>query len=167
VLVGRDAELGALERALEVVEGGASCPVGIVGEPGIGKSRLLGELGGRAVDRGHVVIAGRAAELERDVPFALWGDALDGYLGERGAAVLEGLAADELADLAVALPAVARTTAVAPAVAVERHRVARAVRGLLARLAAARPVTLLLDGEAPSRRSSRCDTPSSSAASCS
>ena len=83
-----------------------------------------------------MVVAGRAAELERDVPFALWVDALDGHLGEHGAAVLEGLAADELADLAVALPTVARIAAVAPAAAVERHRVARAVRGLLARLAA-------------------------------
>ena len=118
---------------------------GSSGEPGIGKSRLLGELGGRAEDRGHVVVAGRAAELERDVPFAVWSDALDGHLGERGAEVLEGLAADEVADLALALPAVARMAEVAPAVAVERHRVARAVRLLLARLAAARPLTLLLD----------------------
>jgi DNA-binding NarL/FixJ family response regulator len=145
VLVGRDAELRVLERALEVGDGGESCAVGIVGEPGIGKSRLLGELGGRAAERGHVVLAGRAAELERDVPFALWGDALDGHLAERGAAVLEGLAADEVADLAVALPTVVRIAAVAPAEAVERHRVARAVRLLLSRLAAARPVTLLLD----------------------
>ena len=51
----------------------------------------------------------------------------------------------ELADLAVALPAIARITGLTPAAAVERHRVARAVRALLARLAAARPVTLLLD----------------------
>ena len=145
MLVGRDAELRVLERALEVVEGGGPCAVGIVGEPGIGKSRLLGELGGRAEERGHVVVAGRAAELERDVPFAVWSDALDGHLGECGAEVLEGLAADEVADLALALPAVARTAAVAPAVAVERHRVARAVRLLLARLAAVRPLTLLLD----------------------
>jgi predicted ATPase len=70
LLVGRDAELRVLERALEVVEGGGSRAIGIVGEPGIGKSRLLGELGGRAAERGHVVVAGRAAELERDVPFA-------------------------------------------------------------------------------------------------
>ena len=145
MLVGRDAELRVLERALEVVGGGGPCAVGIVGEPGIGKSRLLGELGGRAEQRGHVVVAGRAAELERDVPFALWSDALDGHLGECGPEVLEGLAADEVADLALALPAVARTAAVAPAVAVERHRVARAVRLLLARLAAVRPLTLLLD----------------------
>ena len=141
-LVGRDAELRVLKRALESVEGGGSRAVGIVGEPGIGKSRLLGELGGRAAERGHTVVAGRAAELERDVPFALWGDALDDHLV---AAVLEGVAADEVADLAVALPAVGRMTAVVPAVAIERHRVARAVRRLLARLAASSPVTLLLD----------------------
>ena len=75
VLVGRDAELRALERALEALDGGEPRALGLVGEPGIGKSRLLGELGRRAACRGHVVLAGRASELERDVPFALWVDA--------------------------------------------------------------------------------------------
>ena len=145
MLVERDAELRVLERALDEAQGGRSRAVGILGEPGIGKSRLLGEFGARAAARGHVVLAGRAAELERDVPFALWVDALDGHLSDSGAALLEGVPADELADLAVAFPAVSRMTAVAPAVAVERHRVARAVRRLLAQSAAARPVTLLLD----------------------
>ncbi|HZB75114.1 MAG TPA: AAA family ATPase, partial [Solirubrobacteraceae bacterium] len=145
VLVGRDAELRALERALEALDGGEPRALGLVGEPGIGKSRLLGELGRRAACRGHVVLAGRASELERDVPFALWVDALDDQVGRHGAALVKGMAADELAELAVALPAIARIAAVAPAAAVERHRVARAVRDLLARLAAARPVTLLLD----------------------
>ena len=145
VLLERHAELRVLDHALEVVEGGSSRAVGIVGEAGIGKSRLLAELGDRAAARGHAVLAGRAAELERDVPFALWVAALDDHLRERGMAVLEGMTEDELADLAVALPAVPQTGAAAPAVAVERHRVARAVRGLLARSAAAGPVTLLLD----------------------
>ena len=140
VLVGRDAELRSLERALEAQDSGESRALGIVGEPGIGKSRLLGELGRRAAGRGHVVLAGRASELERDVPFALWVDALDDHVGRHGAALVEGMAADEQADLAVALPAMARITAEAPAAVVERHRVARAVRGLLMRLAAARPV---------------------------
>ena len=144
VLVERDAEVRVLERALEAVEGGSSRAVGIVGEAGIGKSRLLGELADRSAARGHVVLAGRAAELERDIPFALWIDTLDDDLRERGMARLERMAADELADLAVALPAVAQT-GVAPAAAVERHRVARAVRGLLAHSAAAAPVILLLD----------------------
>ena len=137
VLVGRDAELRALERALDTLAGGGSRALGIVGEPGIGKSRLLGELGRRAADRGHLVLTGRATELERDVPYAVWLGAIDDHVAARGgAAVVGDMAADELADLAVALPAIARIAAVAPAAAIERHRVARAVRGLLARLAA-------------------------------
>ena len=144
-LVGRDAELRALERALERTGGGTSQALGISGEPGIGKSRLLGELGRRAASRGHLVAAGRAAELERDVPFALWVEALDDHIVRAGREALAGLGEDLLAELAVALPSVARVAGVAPAMTGERHLVARAVRGLLERMAAARPVTVLLD----------------------
>ncbi len=52
-LVGREAELRVLERALEETGAGRSRAVGIIGEPGIGKSRLLGELGRRAEARVH------------------------------------------------------------------------------------------------------------------
>jgi DNA-binding CsgD family transcriptional regulator len=144
-LVGRDAELAVLERALGAVDAGGSRALGVWGEPGIGKSRLLQELRGRAAARGHLVLAGRAAELERDVPFALWSDALEGHVGALGAESLTGVSDEELAELAVALPAVGRPAGVAPAAGVERHRVARAVRGLIGRLAVARSVTLLLD----------------------
>ena len=138
-LVGRQAELQRLERALDAADAGRPWAVGVSGEPGIGKSRLLGELGARAAARGHRVVAGRGAELERDVPFALWVDVLEGPAAAPGA--LDGLAPEQLAELAVALPAIG----VAPAAGAERHRVARAVRALLGRLAAERPVTVLLD----------------------
>ena len=144
-LVGREAELVALDRALADADAGMPRALGILGEPGIGKSRILGELGRRAGERGHLVLAGRAAELERDVPFALWTDALGRRVDELGAAGLTGLSAEQLADLAVALPEVGRATGTAPAATVERHRVARAVRALLERWAADRPVALLLD----------------------
>jgi DNA-binding CsgD family transcriptional regulator len=144
-VVGRAAELDALERALGGVDVGRGRAIGVLGEPGIGKSTLLGELGRLAAVRGHLVLAGRVAELERDIPFGLWVDALDDHVGSDGTAALAGMADDELAELAVALPAVRRVAGVAPAVVVERHRVARALRGLLERLAAARPVIFLLD----------------------
>jgi DNA-binding CsgD family transcriptional regulator len=144
-LVGREAQLLVLERVFEETGAGRSRAVGITGEPGIGKSRLLGEVGRRAAERGHLVVAGRAAELERDVPFALWVEALDDQVVSVGGEALGGLGDQRLADLAVALPAVGHVTGVEPAVTGERHRVARAVRGLLERLAAARPVTVLLD----------------------
>ena len=51
-LVGREVELGVLERALGAVGAGRSWVVGLVGEPGIGKSRLLGELSDRSAERG-------------------------------------------------------------------------------------------------------------------
>jgi class 3 adenylate cyclase/tetratricopeptide (TPR) repeat protein len=47
--VGRDRELASLEDALAEAEGGEGRIVGLVGEPGIGKTRLLGEFK-RAVD---------------------------------------------------------------------------------------------------------------------
>ena len=144
-LVGREVELAAIERALDETGAGRSRAVGILGEPGIGKSRLLDELGRRARARGLVVVSGRASELERDVPFALWMEALDGQLARVGGEALAGLDAERLADVAVALPAVRRLAGVAPSASGERHRVARAVRGLLERLAAARPLAVLLD----------------------
>jgi DNA-binding CsgD family transcriptional regulator len=144
--VGRRHELDVLEQALRDVDEGHARAVALRGEPGIGKSRLLAELAGRAEARGQLVLAGRAAELERDVPFALLVDALDDYLATRERQELSSLGEEQLAELAAALPAVGRVANVAPAAAVsERHRIARAVRTLLEGLAASRPLTLVLD----------------------
>jgi len=143
-LVGREAELRLLVRILAETHAGRARAVGIVGQPGIGKSRLLGELKRREADGGVLVVEGRASELERDVPFALWVDALDDVV----AATPEALAdveGEHLAELAVALPAVARVAGVAPAVTGERHRTARALRTLLEHLAVRCPVAVLLD----------------------
>ena len=144
-LVGREAEVEVMERALGGANRGRSRAVGVLGEPGIGKSRLLGELGRRAAGRGHLVLSGRAAELERDAPFALLIEAMDGQVAQVGAEPLSELGDERLADLAVALPAVSRVAGVAPAATIERHRVARAVRGLLGSVAGAQQVTVLLD----------------------
>jgi ATP/maltotriose-dependent transcriptional regulator MalT len=146
-LVGRREELAAFERALAEVERGEARAVALRGEPGIGKSRLLGELAGRARGRGLLVLEGRAAELERDLTFALLLDALEPLVSDgalaRAIAELEGW---QLRELAGVLPAVGPLVAVewAP-VSGERHRVARAVRALLERVAAERPLALLLD----------------------
>ena len=57
--VGRERELGALREVLSQAEGGRGQVVGIVGEPGVGKSRLLYEFRQR-------LAAGRVLYLEGD-----------------------------------------------------------------------------------------------------
>ena len=92
-LVGRREELRALQRALDLAVGGASRVLALRGEPGIGKSRLLAEVASLAQQRGLLVLAGRAAELERDLSFALLVDALEPLMRERALAGAGGLAA--------------------------------------------------------------------------
>ncbi|MGH3119326.1 MAG: ATP-binding protein, partial [Gaiellales bacterium] len=50
-ITGRKRELAALDRALATLERGSGATVALLGEPGIGKSRLLAELCARAEDR--------------------------------------------------------------------------------------------------------------------
>src|SRR4051794_9388124 len=75
-LVGRAAELASIERSLEALRDGGSDAVVLVGEPGIGKTRLLRELAARAEQRGYLVLPGSGSELERDLPFSVFVDAL-------------------------------------------------------------------------------------------
>ncbi len=144
-IVGRERELAAIREALADVRSGASRAVGLRGEPGIGKSRLLLELAHVAGSGETLVLAGRATELERDLPFALLADALDAPAAARADALC-GLDAGVLGELAAVLPAFARAAGIAPVTAAgERHLVARSVRELLTALARDRPVALLLD----------------------
>jgi DNA-binding NarL/FixJ family response regulator len=145
-LVGRAAEVGRLDAALERLDERRLVAVELVGEPGIGKSRLLAELGHRAEERGHLVLSGRASELERDLPFWVFVDALDDYVAGLGPRSLHGLEDDERAVLARVLPALAGE-ADEPGVALqdERYRTHRALCSLLERLAATEPLVLVLD----------------------
>ena len=145
-LVGRREELVALERVLGEVERGEARSVGIRGEPGIGKSRLLGALAEVARRRGLVALAGRAAELERDLPFALLVDAFGSVEGTRLADAVQELDSEYQRELAGVVPAIGAVPGIEAARASgERHRVARAVRALLEQLAGERPLVLLLD----------------------
>ncbi|MCX4986473.1 LuxR family transcriptional regulator [Streptomyces sp. NBC_00572] len=69
VIVGRDAEIELLGEALESVRRGAGRAVFLVGEAGIGKSRLAGECALRAYDRDMPVLRGRATSTGLVVPF--------------------------------------------------------------------------------------------------
>jgi DNA-binding CsgD family transcriptional regulator/tetratricopeptide (TPR) repeat protein len=69
--VGREPELAALERALETAAGGEAAFCILVGETGIGKSRLLNVVEGRAERRGFTVSHGDCLQVAGgELPFA-------------------------------------------------------------------------------------------------
>jgi len=145
-LVGREEELEALAGVLNAMGGdqGGSV-VQIAGEPGIGKSRMLRELAAMARARGHVVLAGRAAEFEGEVAFGVFRDALDDWLLACGAQRRAALAGDQEVELAVVLSAFEGAARRRRDVEQERHRSYRAVRRLLATMAGGSGLVLILD----------------------
>ena len=145
-LVGCRRELAGLTASLDALRSRSTRWLVVSGEPGIGKTRLLGELCAEAESRGHLVLVGRGAELERELPFGIWVAALDDHVAALGAARLEGLVGDRVAELARVLPSAAAGGDIAlGGLHDERFRAHRAVRALLQRLAEQRPVVLVLD----------------------
>jgi tetratricopeptide (TPR) repeat protein len=67
--VGRTAELDALRARLEHARGGELQCAGIVGDPGMGKSRLLHELQAIAERGGHEVLLGRCEPFGSVAPY--------------------------------------------------------------------------------------------------
>ena len=147
-LVGRTHEVAALEAALDKLAAGEPWFLEIVGEPGIGKSRLLAELCRRGEDRGHLVLDGRAAEFERDIPFGLIVDALNDYLGlarARGPARARRRRAARAGAIFPALPRDYPARLPAAARAPNATGCTTPSRSLLERLASRQPLVLALD----------------------
>jgi DNA-binding CsgD family transcriptional regulator/tetratricopeptide (TPR) repeat protein len=142
-LIGRAAELGVIDSALADLERRSFGALELVGEPGIGKTRLLGELAARADAQGHLVLSGSASELERELPFWIFVDALDEYLESLEPRRKGALDDDLLADIAPVFPSLA--DGAEQAGGDERYRVHRGMRLVLEELAATKPLVLLLD----------------------
>src|SRR3954466_10349618 len=144
--VGRAEELGSFDHVLGEVDEGVASAIVLSGEPGIGKTRFLAEFARSADENGRLVLAGSASELERDLPFAVFVDALDEYLRGLGPSRLKRLDEDVLTELAQVFPSLAGL-ATAPVLALqhERYRPPRAVRALFELLANTRPLLLMLD----------------------
>jgi ATP/maltotriose-dependent transcriptional regulator MalT len=146
LFVGRADEIDSLERILDELDGGHPGSIELVGEPGIGKTRLLRELGARAEARGYLVLSGGASELERGLPFSVFLDALDEYVAGLESERLAMLDVEVQAELAHIFPSLSvldddRTVALQH----ERYRSHRAVCELLKRLAGPTPLVLVLD----------------------
>jgi DNA-binding CsgD family transcriptional regulator len=142
--IGRRQELAALDGALDALKASRPRWIVVSGEPGIGKTRLLSELAERAAARRHPVFVGRGAELESDLPFAIWIDALDDHVASLGERRLETLVGERVGELARVLPS-AGDGGGAGGLQDERFHAYRAVRALLQRMAMGTPHVLILD----------------------
>jgi ATP/maltotriose-dependent transcriptional regulator MalT len=143
--VGRTDELAAFDEALKAIDHGAPRTIEVAGPAGIGKSRLLAELADRADARGHLVLTGTAAELEQDLPFWVFVDALDQFVKGLDPRRLEQLDPAVRSELGRVLPSLTDAGAAQEPALHERYRTHRAVSELLEQLAATKPLVLVLD----------------------
>jgi DNA-binding CsgD family transcriptional regulator/tetratricopeptide (TPR) repeat protein len=150
--VGRHDALREFGQALDASGDGSRFFLGLVGDPGAGKTRLLGELAADAGQRGLVTLWGRAAEFEQEMPFGVVVDALD----DQVEAALPGLAAQlgpdtcgllatVLPSLRAAAPGLDGPAGPAPRDLTGRYRIYRAIRRLLDYLAGPHGLVLILD----------------------
>jgi DNA-binding NarL/FixJ family response regulator len=139
-LVGRRDVLDLLDRALDETRTGGFLHLSLIGEPGVGKTRLLRELGTRASQL--TVLEGRATEFEQETPFGLIIDALEDHI-ERTALALTP---DEKGLLAPLFPALAEHGGMSGELTgLARHHFHRATRRLLELIAEERGLVLILD----------------------
>jgi class 3 adenylate cyclase/tetratricopeptide (TPR) repeat protein len=79
--VGRDAELGTLRRTLEQAGGGHGQIVALVGEPGVGKSRLVWEFGHSHRTQGWLVLESGSVSYGKATSYLPVIDLLKSYCG--------------------------------------------------------------------------------------
>ncbi len=145
--VGRDDHLAALVAAWDAA-GSEPGPLGLValsGESGIGKTTLAAELAVRAYASGAQVLYGRWDE-GRVADYAALAGALDRYAAQCPRGILAGDLAGHRDVVARLLPRLgnARTPLVGDPTT-EQRRLAEALTAWLARMAARRPVLVVLD----------------------
>src|SRR5689334_6482953 len=112
-LIGRDAEIAALDEQLALARMGAFRVVLVTGEPGIGKSRLVNELAEQHRDSA-VVVGARAFELGMTYSLALWIEAFERLLGPAPADEVRRLCGSSVRDLALMLRSARRALGSAP-----------------------------------------------------
>src|SRR6267378_6190992 len=141
-LIGRTDELARLRDALSGATAGAGQVIAILGEAGIGKSRLVAEVAADAAQRGVTVLLGRSYESEQILPFGPWVDALRVGRIADDADLLGRLGPTLRPELARLLPEVG---AVAAGVAPNVGRVFESVAQVIDHLGSRRPLLVVLE----------------------
>lgn len=149
VFVGRAAELERLSALWRDAMAGGSRVAMLAGEPGIGKTRLAGEVVRQAHDDGAIVLFGRCDE-DLGVPYQPFAQALRAYAAAIPTGLLAAQAGRAAGDLARLVPELGEQLLGAQAATSgdpehARDRLFAAVASLLAAVSRARPVVLVLD----------------------
>jgi DNA-binding CsgD family transcriptional regulator/tetratricopeptide (TPR) repeat protein len=148
-LVGRATELQALSATLSEADAGSGRTIFVVGESGVGKTRLASAIADRARERGFTVAIGRAYPVETGIPYAVFSDAMVPVLRTIEPSVLTLLTRGGTADLVQLFPGLdvgARSGAAPRGDPAElKARLLWNFSQFLARYAAKHPVLIVLE----------------------
>jgi DNA-binding CsgD family transcriptional regulator len=145
LLVGRDQELSLLLELVRRASEGAGGAALVLGEAGIGKSRLVSEFGRRAGEQGALVLVGECVDLaEAELPYAPIVGALRAVVRERSEPDLAKLFGAARGELSRLLPELGDPAPGVPG-SVGQTRLFELVLGVLSRLGQERPVALVIE----------------------
>jgi DNA-binding CsgD family transcriptional regulator len=150
VVVGRDAEAARLRAALDQAAGGRPAIVMVAGEAGVGKTRLVTDLTGRAAELGAVALSGGCLDVGDGVlAYAPLVEALRPLVGLLDSAELERVLGGARGELARVVPELGPPAGPAPTRPGEAPlaptRLFELLLGVLHRLAESRPVLLVVE----------------------
>ncbi|MGO4664390.1 AAA family ATPase [Terrabacter sp. 2TAF16] len=140
-LVGRDGELSRLLELQSLATAGHGSTALVIGEAGVGKSRLVSEFAARTRDQGALVVTGHGVNLETgELPFAALADTLRDLVRQVGLDEVRrclGPRAGELSGLVPALDSGGATW--------DRARILSAAATLLDGIAVDRPLCWIVE----------------------
>lgn len=143
-LVSRGRELEVLEGELAQALGGEFRCVLLLGDPGLGKTRLAEEVLARHSPPG-IALQARAHPLGGTTAFGLWAEALEGHLRALDAGEVTRLCGGFLDDLAALLRSAAAARGSPPLGEPPRSRLLEGLAVVLANLAQVAPLLVVLD----------------------
>ncbi len=143
-LVGRDSDVRLLDQALEVVEQGQLRFMLLLGDPGMGKTRLAAEVAARR--HNIVTLSARAYPLGTTAALGLWIEALERQPAHaRPCRTSSSWPAESAPDLAVVLPSVGAAVGHRGSGRTPRIRVLAALANVLASLSVRSTLVVVFD----------------------